>query len=134
MVQLKLTPVLLGLGSIFLFCGCQDTNKKNDAKDAVAFYSYSAGPYSETVALRPNGQYVQTEIAFLKGQQAGVWRLLDKPGGSPMALPASASALPKDAVVELKRAMPFGLIWENQPPHGDVDRTIPASEFSIKKT
>jgi hypothetical protein len=152
LVYTKFLPILLGLSGVFLFCGCQNKDIKEDPKNAVAFYAYSAGPYSETVTLWPSGKYLQTltqkaykpylpdgQVNIIPGmakqstvKRTGTWHLLDKLGGTLLALPASASALPKNAVVEIKRALPFGLTYENQSVF-QVDRTIPISEFSIKK-
>lgn len=134
---------LLALGGALLLTGCRDMSAKN----AVAVYA--AGPYSERIALRPDGRYVQTEtqrgVPRLPGtqaippkpppmtfQQTGAWRLLDGPHGKPLPLPTSPAALPSGAVVELKAALPFGLTWENRPPSGlQADRVIPAAEFEI---
>lgn len=138
MIQTRFVPLLLGIGGVLLFCGCRDMG----GKDAVASYSYSAGAYSETVALRPNGKYLQTEtqkpsqdsVSPLTFKQTGTWLLLDRSGGTPLPLPASVSDLPKSAVVEIKSAFPFGQTFENQSPFSLVaDRIIPASEFSIEK-
>ncbi len=139
MTQPRFSSLLLSLSGILLFCGCQDTN----AKDAIASYSYSAGDYSETVALRPDGKYLQTETQQasqtsptpLTLKQTGTWRLLDKPDGTPLALPTLATSLPKDAIVEIKAAFPFGQTFENQSPFShQINRTIPANEFIVKKT
>lgn len=139
MIGIRRAPVLLVVCGSLLFCGCQNTS----TKDAIASYSYAAGAFSETVALRPGGRYVQTEtqkaaqssISPMTLKQTGTWRLLDRPDGHPLPLPASASGLPKDAVVELKSAYPFGQTFENQPPFSHLtDRTIPASEFDVKRT
>ncbi len=149
MASAKSLPVLLGLSGIVLFCGCQNKTTTEDPKNAIAFYSYSAGPYSETVTLWPSGKYFQTltrkaykpytttgggqaYVPAATGKQTGIWGLLDKSGGKPLPLPASASALPSTAVVEIKHALPFGLVFENQPAYA-ADRTIMVSEFHIKK-
>lgn len=66
-------------------------------------------------------------------KQSGARRLLDGPGGKPLPLPATAEALPRGAVVELHKALPFGPTWNNRPPQTlEGDRTIPAGEFSIQ--
>lgn len=139
MTQPRFSSLLLSLSGMLLFCGCQDTNPK----DAIASYSYSAGDYSETVALRPDGKYLQTETQQasqtyptpLTLKQTGTWRLLDKPDGTPLALPTLATSLPKDAIVEIKAAFPFGQTFENEAPFlNHADRVIPAKAFIIKKT
>ncbi len=144
--------LLAAVGGVFLSGGCrqQDTNTEN----AVAVYSYSAGPYSETVTLRPDGKYVQSETQrggdsalgpqestsslplktpSMTFKQSGAWRLLDGPGGRPLPRTHLAQCPPPGAVVELHKAMPFGPTWENRPP-GLIqsDRTIPAGEFSLQ--
>lgn len=139
--------LLAALGGVLLLTGCQNTG----TKDAVATYSYSDGSYSETVTLRANGQYVQSEKASslplnpVPGSQGkiynfpgrtfkttGTWRLLDKQGGKPLPLPTSAEALPRGAVVELLKAMPFGLTYENRSPIGlKEDRVILVGAFKV---
>jgi len=149
MASAKSLLVLLGLSGIVVFCGCQNKTTTEDPKNAIAFYSYSAGPYSETVTLWLSGKYLQTltqkaykpytttgggeaHVPAATGKQTGVWGLLDKPGGMPLPLPITAITLPPNAVVEIKHAMPFGLVFENQPAYA-IDRTIMVSEFRIKK-
>ncbi len=151
MPTLPKSCLLAALGGVLLLTGCQDKNAPDAIKDGIAAYSYSDGSYSETVTLRANGQYVQSEKASshplnpVSGPQGGVynlpgqtfkatgtWRLLDKPGGKPLPLPASAEALPRGAVVELLKAMPFGLTYEGRSPIGlKEDRIIPAGEFKV---
>ncbi len=149
MANTKFLPVLLVLSGIVMVGGCQNKTATEDPKTAIAFYSYSAGPYSETVTLWPSGKYLQTltrraykpytttgggqaYVPAATGKQTGVWGLLDKSGGKPLPLPVSASALPLTAVVEIKHAFPFGLVFENQPAYA-TNRTILVSEFHIKK-
>ena len=153
MHPMKTSRVCLALAAAltltYLSAGCRDTKSANDTstKNAIAIYSDSDGLYSETVALRPDGTYVQSEkqqshavppgpqtlpLPLGGGGHTGTWRLLDGPGGKPLPLPTTAAALPRGAVVELHKAMPFGLTWENQPPALlQTDRTIPASAFSL---
>lgn len=143
--------LLAALGSALLLTGCQNTGTTSAVKDGIAAYSYSDGSYSETVMLRANGQYVQSEKASsrplnpVSGPQGGIynfpgrtfkttgtWRLLDKQGGKPLPLPTSAEALPRGAVVELLKAMPFGLTYENRSPIGlEEDRVISVGEFKV---
>ncbi len=143
--------LLAALGSALLLTGCQDKNAPSAVKDGIATYSYSDGLYSETVTLRANGQYVQSEKASsrplnpVSGTQGGIynfpgqtfkttgtWRLLDKQGGKPLPLPASAEALPHGAVVELLKAMPFGLTYESRSPMTlQENRVLLAGEFKV---
>lgn len=152
MVNTKFLPVLLGLSGIVMVGGCQNKTTTEDPKTALAFYSYAAGPYAETVTLWASGKYLQTyttqphqpylpdrQIIYIPlpqkeitVKQTGTWQMLDRPGGKPLPLPASASALPSTAVVEIKHALPFGLVFENQPTYA-TNRTIMVSEFHIKK-
>lgn len=143
--------LLAVLGGALLLAGCRNTGTTSAVKDGIAAYSYFDGSYSETVTLRSNGQYVQSEKTpsrpvnpvpdpqgrsyNLPGQAfkiTGAWRLLDGPGGKPLPLPASAEALPQGAVIELLKAMPFGLTYEGRSPIGlKEDRIIPAGEFKV---
>lgn len=147
MTSVKKSCLLIAIGGALLAAGCRDNPKDTSTKNAIAVYSDSDGLYSETVALRPDGTYVQSEkqqshavppgpqtlpLPLGGGGHTGTWRLLDGPGGKPLPLPTTAAALPRGAVVELHKAMPFGLTWENQPPALlQTDRTIPASAFSL---
>jgi hypothetical protein len=128
----------LALGGALLLGGCRTPTTTDAAPDAVALYSYNDGAYAETVTLRPNGQYGQTENPAAPGirgiaRNTGAWRLLSKPGGAPIALPATAALLPPSAVVELKTALPYDVLYENRPQFGPKDRTIPAREFTLNK-
>lgn len=128
----------LALGGALLLGGCRTPTATTTAPDAVALYSYTDSVYAETVALRPNGQYLQTENPAAPGlrgiaRNTGAWRLLSRPGGVPLPLPATVALLPPDAVVELKAALPYGVLYENRPQYGPRDRTIPAREFTLKK-
>lgn len=134
----NILPAALALGGALLLGGCRTPATANAAPDAVALYSYTDGAYAETVSLRPNGQYVQTENPagpHLRGtaRNTGAWRLLSKPGGAPIPLPAAAALLPSNAVVELKGAFPYGVLYENNRLLSPRDRTIPAREFALKK-
>ncbi len=151
MPTLTKSCLLAALGGALLLTGCQDNNAPTAVKDGIATYSYSDGLYSETVTLRANGQYVQSEKASsrplnpVSGPQGGIynfpgrtfkttgaWRLLDRPGGKPLSLPVSAETLPRGAVVELLKAMPFGLTYENRSPIGlKEDRVISVGEFKV---
>lgn len=138
-LPVSILPAALALGGALLLGGCRTPATANAAPDAVALYSYTDGAYAETVALRPNGQYLQTENPagpHLRGiaRNAGAWLLLSKPGGVPISLPAAAALLPPDAVVELKAALPYGVLYENHRLLGPRDRTIPAREFTLKKS
>lgn len=120
-------------------------------KITVALFSEEDTQFAETITLYSDGKYQQAETekeTRLYGQNSmhdlgfpailnlfdnlkrnGTWHVLDKEGGQPITFKTLAS-LPKDAVIEVKGAMPFGITWERQYPyqsHGD--RTLPASSF-----
>lgn len=121
-------------------------------KTIAAVFSEEDVQFSETVTLYTDGSYQQTEAekktslfgphsihiplpgqpppdVFGNGKRSGTWRVLDKEGGQPIAF-KTLTSLPKDAVIEAKGAMPFGITWERQSPeqsHGT--RTLPAGEF-----
>jgi len=72
--------------------------------------------------------------SFREPKREGAWRVLDGPGGAPVLLKPAAfragAGLPPGAVVELRRAMPFGLTWDNQSPYGlSGDRAVAAGAF-----
>ncbi len=121
-------------------------------RSIVAVFSEEDAQFAETITLYADGSYQQVETEKktslygrhsvsipLPGETApsifgtlkrsGAWRVLDKEGGQPLVF-KTLTALPKDTVIEVKGAMPFGVTWERQPPfqfHGT--RTLPASQF-----
>ncbi len=142
---LAAAAALLGLGTASFV-------HADPPKTIVAVFSENDPQFAETITLYAGGKYQQAEtekktslynpdsvhgyglpplampnlINSLK--RTGTWRVLDK-GGQPVAFKTLAS-LPKDAVIEVEGAMPFGITWERQQPfllHGD--RALPASDF-----
>ncbi len=129
-------------------------------KTTVAVFSEEDAQFAETITLYSDGKYQQAETEkketlyrpypvlgplpaspvllpltpdLLKRQRdpkrTGTWRVLDKEGRQPLAFKTLAN-LPKDAVIEVKEAMPFGLTWERQRPYLlHSDRTLPAGNF-----
>lgn len=156
-----LPVLLLALPAAPLLPGCKSVPQYHTPADALAVYSYTDHVLQELVALRPGGEYVQAigdaprnpassatrpraplpntvPHVFRAGYaHTGTWRLLDKPGGRPLALsavfPSPPAALPPTAVIELHQALPFGLVWENQPQNGLYDETLPVAEFRPAK-
>ena len=143
---LVLAAALLGLG------GASSVHA-DPPKTIIAVFSEDDPQFAETFTLYADGKYQQAETENKTSlynpdsvhgcglpplampdllhnlKRTGTWRVLDKEGGQPVAIKTLAS-LPKDAVIEVKGAMPFGITWERQQPfflHGD--RTLPASDF-----
>ena len=145
---LKLAASLIG---VFCFSAAL-TAQASPPKIVVAVFSEEDTQFAETITLYSDGKYQQAETekeASLYGRKSipglglpaipnilfndlkrnGTWRVLDKEGGQLIAFKTLAN-LPKDAVIEVKGAMPFGITWERQYPyqsHGD--RTLPAASF-----
>jgi len=143
----KLAAVALALFSFGTVIAAQ----AGPAKTIVAVFSEEDTQFAETITLYSDGRYQQAETEKKKSlyrpnsihglglpgvpnllndlKRNGTWRVLDKEGGQPIVFKTLAS-LPKDAVIEVKGAMPFGITWEHQSPyfsHGN--RTLPASSF-----
>ncbi len=137
---------------VFLSLGAALSAQAGTPKTIVAVFSEDDPQFAETITLYADGKYQQAETEkktnlyrpnsvhgyglpapagpdiFHDLKRKGTWRVLDK-GGQPIAFKTLAS-LPKDAVIEVKGAMPFGITWERQLPyfsHGD--RTLSASSF-----
>lgn len=147
------TLAVLSLGAVL-------SAQADPPKTIVAVFSEEDAQFAETITLYADGMYQQAETEkkatlyrpypvlgplpaspvllpltpdLLKRQRdpkrTGTWRVLDKEGRQPLAFKTLAS-LPKDAVIEVKGAMPFGLTWERQRPYLlRSDRTLPASDF-----
>ncbi len=108
-------------------------------KTIVAVFSEEDAQFAETITLYSDGKYQQAETdkntklyhtysnqhpfpqdvppvfreelppLLLGGsKRTGTWRVLDKEAGQPIAFKTLAS-LPKDAVIEVKGAMQFGV-------------------------
>ncbi len=145
----KLAAVALALFSF----GTAVSAQAGPVKTIVGVFSEEDPQFAETITLYSDGKYQQAETVKktslyrpnsihglgLPGvpnllndlKRNGTWRVLDKEGGQPIVFKTLAS-LPKDAVIEVKGAMPFGITWEHQSPyfsHGD--RTLPASSFQV---
>lgn len=125
-------------------------------KDKFAVFTQKDPGFTETITLYTDGKYEQKEtqsetapyrlgsihgpafptpaLPYLWGSSRdGAWHLLDKEGGVPVAYKPGDS-FPATAVIELKSAMPFGFVWDNQSPfpmHGD--RYLEAGLFQITK-
>lgn len=129
-------------------------------RSAVALFTQKDYAFSETITLYSDGKYQQAEthregtpwevkhpsgsifhriffpepslpVHLTEPKRGGTWRVLDKEGGTPIALKAG-SGLPLNAVVELKGAMPFGVTWENRSPYSSRDdRTLPTASFQV---
>lgn len=129
-------------------------------RSIAAVFSEDDPQFSETITLYADGKYQQAEtekkadlyqkysvysgvdplpnlsspaLVFSKFERdpkrTGAWRVLDKEDGQPIAFKTLAD-LPKNAVIEVKGAMPFGITWERQRPYFlRSDRTLPASAF-----
>ena len=64
------------------------------------------------------------------GSRGGDWHLLNKEGGAEIAL--KPGAIPDGAVIELKGAIPFDFVWENQSPEFmHMNRILPAKTFQF---
>ena len=113
-------------------------------KDKFAVFTQKDPGFTETITLFTDGRYKQEEtqsedapyrlgslhgpafplpaLPFLwGGSRDGGWLILDKEGGVPI-LYKPGEKFPATAVIELKSAMPFGFVWDNQSPfgmHGD---------------
>ena len=123
-------------------------------KDKFAVFTQKDPGFTETVTLYTDGRYKQEEtqsedvpyrlgslhgpafpmpaLPFLSGgSRGGVWHLLDKEGGIPIPY-KPGEEFPATAVIELKSAMPFGLVWDNQSPFGmHGDRYLEAGLFQM---
>lgn len=123
-------------------------------KDKLAVFTQKDPGFIETVTLYTDGRYQQEEtqsedapyrlgslhgpafsmpaLPFLwGGSRGGGWLILDKEGGAPI-LYKPGEKFPETAVIELKSAMPFGFVWDNQlpfPMHGD--RYLEAGLFQM---
>ncbi|MEO7715114.1 MAG: hypothetical protein ABIY70_02835 [Capsulimonas sp.] len=138
MKYLKTLCVALAFGSV-LVSGC----KKDKQASSMATYTHSEGAATETITLNADGSYVQSEVGK-DGPQLefparpaaqtvkGKWKLLDMPRGAKIKFSGSIDELPKDAVVILSNALPFGETSDVQNPYSTThDRTISAHEFHL---
>ncbi|BDI30948.1 hypothetical protein CCAX7_29990 [Capsulimonas corticalis] len=138
MKYLKTMCVALAFGSV-LVSGC----KKDKVAPSMASYTHSEGDSTETIFLHDDGSYIQTEagkngpqLEFPARPQTqtvkGKWRLLDMPRGARIKFSGSIDELPKDAVVILENALPFGETSDVSNPYSTThDRTISAHEFHL---
>lgn len=125
-------------------------------KDKLAVFTQTDPGFTETITLYTDGRYKQEEtqsetasyrLGSIHGpavpmpafpglwgsSRDGAWHLLNKEGGVPVAYKPGDS-FPRTAVIELKSAMPFGFVWDNQSPfpmHGD--RYLEADLFQLTK-
>ena len=118
-------------------------------KDKFAVFTQKDPVFTETITLYTDGRYKQEEtqsqakpyqtgsihgltLPYLGGaSRGGAWLLLDKEGGVPLSYKPGES-FPTIAVIELKSAMPFGFVWDNQSPFGmHGDRYLEAGLFQV---
>ena len=123
-------------------------------KNKFAVFTQKDPGFAETITLYTDGRYKQEEtqseekpyrlgslhkltlplpaLPYLwGGSRGGAWLLLDKEGGVPL-LYKPGESFPATAIIELKSAMPFGFVWDNQSPFGmHGDRYLEASLFQV---
>ncbi len=138
------------LAALSFFAACLPA-PADPPKDKLAVFTQKDPGFAETITLFADGRYEQTETESAKplyragtrhapaAPDTGIvlprkftWRLLDK-GGAPLAW-KPGNPFPAAAVVELKDAMPFGFVWENQSPFGmHGTRRLDAALFTLAK-
>ena len=127
-------------------------------KTPLAAFTQKDPGFTETITLFADGKYQQEEIQETKPlyhagslhapaastsglsepARGGAWYLLDKEGGVPISYKPGEN-FPAGAIIKLRNAMPFGLVWDNQSPFGmHGDRDLEAKLFlmtpGIKRT
>ena len=145
--------VTLAAGALAIFSAGTASAQAAPPRTIVAVLSQEDAGFSETITLYSDGKYQQAEtqkktdfyrgyslhgtvfgspvfpVALLQPKKEGAWQVLDRDGGQPIAFKTRA-ALSKEAVVTLKGAMPFGMVWDNQFPYQfSGTRTLPVSSF-----
>ena len=118
--------------TITLYADGQYQQAETEKKASLCRSFSVPSPYSVPSPLPASPVLLPLPSDLLKRERdpkrTGTWRVLDK-GGQTVAFKTLAS-LPKDAVIEVKDALPFGLTWERQRPYFlHSDRTLPAGAF-----
>lgn len=138
----------------FLVLGAGVSAQAGPPKDKFAVFTQKDPGFTETITLYADGRYEQKETqsntlvyhlgslhspAFpvpaspgvWGGIRGGEWHLLDREGGISI-LYKPGGTFPASAVIELKGAMPFGFVWDNQSPFPmRGDRYLEAGLFQV---